>query len=227
MYSFYQVKIISSKNEDNSVNNILIYYNQFDKVENIEIKITDISGKKIKNIKKKDFQDIAYQDGFTIASDSRYLVYRIIGIPTPYIVEKEIVKTSAQTFSLPGFSPYEGKNISILKSEFRIINHDITNKLYFYNPIGIKFDTIFSEGKLVYSTVCENQSHKLLYNKSRKMMKTMYGLCFPTLVWKTRMGVLILGKILENGYGSFLKETGELNDASKRNTIHYHGCKKQ
>ena len=126
-------KSLVLKNEDNSVNNILIYYNQFDKVENIEIKITDISGKKIKTIKKKDFQDIAYQDGFTIASDSRYLVYRIIGIPTPYIVEKEIVKTSAQTFSLPGFSPYEGKNISILKSEFRIINHDFNNQLYLQN----------------------------------------------------------------------------------------------
>ncbi len=209
-------KSLVLKNEDNSVNNILIYYNQFDKVENIEIKITDISGKKIKTIKKKDFQDIAYQDGFTIASDSRYLVYRIIGIPTPYIVEKEIVKTSAQTFSLPGFSPYEGKNISILKSEFRIINHDITNKLYFYNPIGIKFDTIFSEGKLVYSTVCENHSPKLLYNKYSKKDENYVQPMLSNFSMENKDGSFYSWKDFGKWIWELSKETGELNEASKK-----------
>lgn len=56
-------------------------------------------------------------------------------------------------------------------------------------------------------------------------MKTMCSLCFQTLVWKTRMGVLIRGKILESGYGSFLKKQANSTMRPKGNTIHYHGCK--
>ena len=96
------------------VKDIVILYDQFTKIEEIDVNIHDINGKKIKTIKKKDFQDIAYQDGFSIASDARYLIYRVTGIETPYILTKEIKSISNQSFFLNGFIPFEGKNVEVI-----------------------------------------------------------------------------------------------------------------
>jgi hypothetical protein len=82
-------KSLILKNSDNNLTNIMIFYDQFTKVDALEIVIKDINGKKLKTIKRKDFQDEAAYDGFSIANDSRYLTYHILGIPTPYIIEKK------------------------------------------------------------------------------------------------------------------------------------------
>lgn len=207
--------ILVLKYEENTINKVVIFYDQFIKIENLEITITDVYGKKIKTIKRKDFQDVAYQDGFSIANDSRFLIYDIIGIPTPYIIEKQISSISNQTFSLPVFNPIAEKNIAILKSEINITNHDPKNEIKFYNPTNQKFDSIIENGKQIYSLSLKNLSAIKIKQNDQIIGQNYIRPLLTNFSMENIDGSLISWQEFGNWISHLTDASGELNEEAK------------
>lgn len=198
----------------------MIFYDQFTKVDALEIVIKDINGKKLKTIKRKDFQDEAAYDGFSIANDSRYLTYHILGIPTPYIIEKNINRSWIQTFNLPGFSPYEGKNVSIINSIFQIENHEESNPVHFYNASNEKMDTFSIAGKMNTLFKFQNIPHTRMEKKNYKSEHgTLITPILATFSMEGKSGSYSSWKALGDWIWSLIQETGELNEKSKNEIL--------
>ena len=157
-------EILVLNNNKNQINEIIIGYDQFTKVEELNITILALDGKKIKTIKKKDFLDQVAEDGFSVATDDRFLYYKIVENKSPYVIVKEIKTSSSQSLNIPGYSPYEGNKVSVLKSTFTITNFDINNKLRLQ-------ETILGKPK-VDSTLIKHEYNWTFYNKTASRLKS-------------------------------------------------------
>jgi transglutaminase-like putative cysteine protease len=99
-------RIVTVLNE-NGLNKIeaVAFYDNNTRVKDIEARIYNKSGKQIKKIREKDFQDVSAVDGGTMYSDSRvkYLDYTPIEYPFTAVFTSTIQKKS--TASIPRFAP--------------------------------------------------------------------------------------------------------------------------
>ncbi|MBK9254576.1 MAG: DUF3857 domain-containing protein [Saprospiraceae bacterium] len=109
---------------------IIIPYDKFTKTDKILISLKTLDGKETKVIKQKDMLDQSAVDGYTIATDQRYLYYSIVEKKLPYIVQINYRQTSNASFFIQKFYPFFGKE-SILKSIYTVINHDVNNTIRF------------------------------------------------------------------------------------------------
>ena len=85
-YNVKQVVTVLNKMAD-SYSRMQLYYDKEKKIKNINVLVYDPSGKEIKHIKRKDFQDISAADGFSLYNDDRLLYYRYTPIQYPYTFE--------------------------------------------------------------------------------------------------------------------------------------------
>ena len=69
------------------------------KIEDLEISILSVDGKKKKSINKKDMIDQSAVDNVTIASDTRFLIYSVIEKEMPFVVKLNYSKISKETFT--------------------------------------------------------------------------------------------------------------------------------
>jgi hypothetical protein len=212
-------KSIILNDDEENLTKILVLYDQYSKVENFEVKISDLSGKKIKTIKKKDLQDIAYQDGFSIANDARILFYNIIGIQAPFIIDKEFTIIAEQSFHLPSSSPYEGEKVSIINSLFEILNHDTLNQLTFYNPLGENIDSNFSKGVHTYTLIFQNLDHKYLENKYANKQSSQLRPILTDFSMDNKDGSFKSWKDFGSWIWNLSNETGELSETAKNEII--------
>ncbi|MGB4958230.1 MAG: DUF3857 domain-containing protein [Saprospiraceae bacterium] len=114
-----------------AANSIYIFYDKFEKIDDINIYITTPDGKKLKTIKRKDMSDRSYYDNVGSISDDRYLFYNVVEPKLPYVVNVEYKRSISQSFHVPRYFPIRDDEVSILNSTFTIINHDINNKIRF------------------------------------------------------------------------------------------------
>lgn len=157
-------EILVLNNNKNQINEIIIGYDQFTKVEELNITILAVDGKKIKTIKKKDFLDQVAEDGISVATDDRFLYYKVVENKSPYIIIKEIKTSSSQSLNIPGYSLYEGNKVSVLKSTFTITNFDINNRLRLKETILGK--------PTVDSTSMKHEYNWTFYNKTASRLKS-------------------------------------------------------
>ena len=97
-------------------------YDNDTKITNLSAKVYNSFGKEIKKYSKSKFTDVSAVDGGTLYSDSRvkYLEHTPTEYPYTIVFEKEY-KTSSTGF-IPKWYPIDSYNLSVQKSEYKIIN---------------------------------------------------------------------------------------------------------
>ncbi|QWX84177.1 DUF3857 domain-containing protein [Cellulophaga sp. HaHaR_3_176] len=97
------------------------WYNDSEKIKNIQALVYDRFGKEIDKIKEKDFKDVSAVSGGTLYSDSRvkYLDYTPVGYP--YTIEFNVETITSNTGAVPGFYFLDNFLVSSEQSKY-IIN---------------------------------------------------------------------------------------------------------
>lgn len=96
------------------------YTDKAEKVKNLHIEIYNSKGVLIKEIKKKEINDLSIFDGFSIANDERRKYYSYTPNAYPYTVKYKYVKESKNTFLIPTWFPVTGTGISIEHNYYEI-----------------------------------------------------------------------------------------------------------
>lgn len=122
-----ELLILTHDNTD--ANKMIVAYDKFTKIEEINLTVFSLEGKKLKSVKKKEFVDQAHEDGISIAVDTRFLYYKISGLKPPYIIKREVKTVSTQSLNLGGYTPSPWDKVAVLNSVYTIINNDVNNTL--------------------------------------------------------------------------------------------------
>ncbi|MEO1012081.1 MAG: DUF3857 domain-containing protein [Bacteroidota bacterium] len=97
-----------------------VFYNSSRKVKHIEAYVYNATGKEIKHIKKRDFQDVSVADGFSLYRDDRLLTYAYTPIQYPYTMEFSYEIETGDTGALPSWNFIPGYLASVEESLYEI-----------------------------------------------------------------------------------------------------------
>lgn len=92
------------------------FYDSFEKLEEAQGRLYDASGKQIKSVKKKDMQDEAYDDHFSLALDSRIKHHNFYWKNYPYTVEYEEEVEYKGIYEFPTWRPLDTYNCAVQSS---------------------------------------------------------------------------------------------------------------
>lgn len=95
-------------------------YDKETKIKSIGAVVYNAFGKEIKRIKRKDFNDYAAVDGFSLYVDNRVLHHRYIPVAYPYTVEFTTVKQTSDTGAIPQWYFLGGYSQSVEKSSYKV-----------------------------------------------------------------------------------------------------------
>jgi transglutaminase-like putative cysteine protease len=95
-------------------------YDNFEKLTDASGKLYDAFGKQIKAIKKKDMEDVAYNDNFSLAGDGRIKHYNFYYKSYPYTVEFEEEQEYNGIYEFPAWQPLDGFDYSVQNSSYII-----------------------------------------------------------------------------------------------------------
>ncbi len=112
--------ILNKAGEKNSF--VAIYYDKFEKVSNIKIKVFDEFGKQIKTYSKSDFQDVSSTGSSGLYTDDRVLYLQVTNTNYPYTIEESYEMNTSNTAFIPEFVPFRSTNISLENAELKLIN---------------------------------------------------------------------------------------------------------
>jgi len=105
---------------------VTVYFDKNQKIKNIETIIYNASGKEIKKIKNKEYNDVSAVDGGTLYGDNRVLYYKYTPISYPYTIYYEYEVETVNTGFVPSWRPISSYQTSIVKSTYQVSS---TNKL--------------------------------------------------------------------------------------------------
>lgn len=97
------------------------YTNSYDKLQslsNIDGNLYDASGKKLKNVKKKDIADVSYDDDMSLVTDNRLKQHNFYYRSYPYTIEYEDEQELDGIFFLPQWQPQNDENYSVQLSRY-------------------------------------------------------------------------------------------------------------
>lgn len=123
--------ILVLDNTTDQLGDLNTYFNKFSKIEDAQMVISTTEGKVIKKFKKNDMAFQAVFDGMTIANDYKILFWRPYKGRTPYVVKISWTESAKESFALKSYNPITSENMSILKSEYKVINYDEGNTVRF------------------------------------------------------------------------------------------------
>lgn len=114
-----QVITILNKNADDKAR-LLVPYDRFSKVTDIEGAIFDATGKQIKRLKRAEITDLAYsQDSYQ--DDSRYKVAEFARqLPYPYTVEFRYERSTRNLMTYPTWAPQDAERFAVVHTRFRV-----------------------------------------------------------------------------------------------------------
>jgi hypothetical protein len=118
-----------------SGDNYAKYYNSYDKFDKLSeavAKLYDASGKLIKTIKKREMEDVAYEDKIHLFSDARVKHCEFYNKTYPYTIEIEEEEDFDGIFHLPYWRPVRSSNFSVQQSSLIVQtpgNYNIHYKL--------------------------------------------------------------------------------------------------
>jgi hypothetical protein len=104
-----------------SGNRFAYYSNSYDKLQSLEDitgHLYDAEGKELKKVKKKDIQDVSYDDDMSLMTDNRLKQHTFYYRTYPYTVEYEDEQNFDGIFFLPHWQPIEGYEFSVQQSAF-------------------------------------------------------------------------------------------------------------
>jgi len=90
-----------------------------DKINDIEIKYYDKDGKLIREIGKKELQDLSAYDGFSMITDYRIKYFEFEGSTFPITVEWNFRKESENTLLIPSWFPVKTFGMAVEKSTYK------------------------------------------------------------------------------------------------------------
>lgn len=94
-----------------------------DKIKDIEIKYYDKNGNLIREIGKKELQDLSAYDGFSMITDYRIKYFEFEGSTFPVTVEWKFKKESENTLLIPSWFPVRTFGLAIEKSTYKNTGH--------------------------------------------------------------------------------------------------------
>lgn len=91
-------------------------YDNFEKLSEASGKLYDAFGKQIKSVKKKEMEDVAYDDNFSLALDGRIKRHNFYYKNYPYTVEYEEEMEYNGIYEFPTWRPMDDYNCSVQNS---------------------------------------------------------------------------------------------------------------
>jgi len=100
--------------------NVYVPFDKNQKIKSIETFIYDATGKEIKKVKSKEYEDVSAVDGGTLYGDSRMLYYKYTPVSYPYTIKKNYVLETINTGFVPSWCPVDSYLTSVLNSSYQI-----------------------------------------------------------------------------------------------------------
>lgn len=97
-----------------------IYYDPSIKVKDVEVEIFDANGRTIREIKKRDFEDVSAVSGGTMYDDSRVMYFEHTPNQYPITVSFSYSYLSKNTAFIPRWTPVPDYKISVLESSYKL-----------------------------------------------------------------------------------------------------------
>jgi hypothetical protein len=117
-YLVRKYKIVVLQDPLNKGKGIYLYQDKFKDVDFVNVKVTNSDGSIRDNIKLKDFNDVSIK-GYSMASDSRILYYRIIEKDLPYALEVSYRTEYSGSMFYPKWQPQDEK-VGVISSVFTV-----------------------------------------------------------------------------------------------------------
>ena len=134
----YERRVITMMNDESDLNELVVHYDKFNKVERITAKLYDAKGKRIRKISKKEIKDYSAISGYSIYEDDRVKYLEINHSDYPYTVEfeYEINKNGLMWHPIwyPQFYEY---GVAVQQGSYRITaakDADIRYQAYNFEP---------------------------------------------------------------------------------------------
>mgnify|MGYP000921820308 CR=1 FL=1 len=196
------------------------YYNDYDKLKNlsdIDGNLYDAFGKKLKNVKRKDIADVADEDDYSLATDTRYKFHSFGYSNYPYTVEYEDEVEMNGVLDLPDWYPLDGENESLQQGTFIVS----TPKNY-----NLRYKEINYPGHVVIDNSGTNSVYAWTLKNVKAKYEEPFGPGFITMMTRIMVAPTSFeiegysgtsGNWQEYGqfYGQLLKNRDELDDATK------------
>ena len=96
------------------------YYDKLCSVKEIDGRLYDATGNKIRELKKSEIKDVSYVSDISLFEDNRLKLHNFYCKNFPYTVEYEFEKTYDGTFYVPDFMPQRDYFVSVEKSDYSI-----------------------------------------------------------------------------------------------------------
>ncbi len=96
------------------------WYDPHQPLSDIDGNLYDATGKKLKNVKRKDIQDAPMQDGISLMNDTRIKMHNFYWRNYPYTVEYEDEQELNQTYGIPRWRPVQGLYHAVQNSSYTI-----------------------------------------------------------------------------------------------------------
>lgn len=114
-------RIVTVLNKKGSADvDAFIYYDNNERILELQAIVFDAFGQQIKKIKKKDFKDVSAVDGGTLYSDSRVKYLEYTPISYPYTIEFYSETINKNTAFIQPFYPVNGYYLSVENSTYSI-----------------------------------------------------------------------------------------------------------
>ncbi|NAY92349.1 DUF3857 domain-containing protein [Muricauda sp. JGD-17] len=151
----YAVKSVITvlNNSGNRFARTRAFYDKEKKIKRLEVVAYDAFGNELERIKKKDFNDIAAVDGFSLYLDDRLLYYRYVPVQYPYTLEFTYEVQTSDTGAIPPWYFLSGYGISVEDSQFSITYPSLELKpiVLEKNLSNISVQKKEEESKIVYT----------------------------------------------------------------------------
>jgi hypothetical protein len=118
VYHKYAYTILNEKANDDAA--FAELYDDFQRLSEASGTLFDAMGKKLKSVKKRDMQDRAYDDNFSLATDGRIKSHNFYYKIYPYTIEYEVEQEYNGVYEFPAWSPLDDFDCSVQKSSFTI-----------------------------------------------------------------------------------------------------------
>lgn len=97
------------------------HYDKFNDIKDIDGTLYDAMGKELKNVKKKDIEDLSGNDDASLMVDTRYKAHSFYYHSYPYTVEYKEEKVLDGVFDLPDWYPQQSNIMSVQYSKFTVV----------------------------------------------------------------------------------------------------------
>ncbi len=136
------------------------YYDKFNSINDLDGSLYDASGKKLKEVKRKDISDHASYDGYSLMIDARYKEHNFYCRDYPYTVEYEEEDEQNQMFSLPTWDPQISALMSVQAS--KLIVEAPSNYKFRYKQFNLKTEPQITQkgDKVIYTWEVDNLTTK-------------------------------------------------------------------